>query len=98
MIQYDDTPTYVLIKEEDIPNIANALRDFLYFANDGALTDYILEFCSINNYRIEEIGDIIRKNSNFKHILQMDCEVVGIFRQLDPVTPEEIKRRSAVID
>jgi len=77
MINYEDE-YYEEFPEEKSEIILNELIDFINNKGEGSISDYILDFCETNNYRVEEIAYIIAENKTFKNILKQDCLYRGI--------------------
>ncbi len=79
MINYRDE----LVKEfteEESTQIMLDLIDYIELKKEGSISDYILDFCNLYEYRIEEIAYLIKDHSIFKNILKQDCIFHGIFR------------------
>lgn len=77
MINYKDE---LIIEQELGPDVLEKLSEFLELKEEGPISDYILEFCEVNSYRIEEVGEIISKSKLLKGIIKQDCYHHKIFR------------------
>lgn len=61
--------------EEKLPKDFNEVLDGIHsLKNEKDMTwmDAILEFCEVNNYRIEDVGFMLSENKNFIKILESD--------------------------
>jgi len=84
MINYNnsnDESNYKTISEEDYGFIKEKLIKFLSEKSEGSLTDYILEFCYTNEYCIDDVADIIKKDNYLKTIIEMDCVNKKMFKR-----------------
>ena len=59
--------------------VLEQLKEHLMLKVEGSLTDYILDFCERNSYRIEEVAEIIKNDKVLKGIIKQDCIFHGIF-------------------
>lgn len=61
--------------EEKLPKDFNEVLNGIYVLKqelDMTWMDAILEFCEVKNYRIEEVGFMLKDNKNFIKILEDD--------------------------
>jgi hypothetical protein len=79
MLNYKDE-YYEEFTDNEREEIASRLIEFINNKGEGAITEYILDFCETYNYRIEEIAYLIAENKTFKNILKQDCIHRGIFK------------------
>jgi len=85
MLNYrDETGTEVL--EEDYPKVRKELNKYLEKKDEGAIIDYIIDFCEYYNYRIEEIAIMLKADKMFSNLLKQDCLFRGIL-----ANPRKIK-------
>ena len=50
------------------------LFEFLEKRTEGALVDYILEFCEEYDYDVTAVGEAIKKDKTFRTMLEADCK------------------------
>ena len=89
MINYnaeiENTETF---DESDFPRIQEELRLYLCKKESGSLSEYILDFCEVYSYRVEEVAEVIQQDKELKSLLRQDCEHHGIFRTDKPKMEE----------
>ena len=57
----------------NIPKELITLLDKIYLMPEDNLMDKIISYCEMNDYDIQEIGDILSENEQFKTKLWIDC-------------------------
>ena len=66
--------------EEDNQTILMKLLDHIGKKQEGSLSDYILDFCDENSYKIEEVAFLIKDNKYIRGLLKEDCIFHGILK------------------
>ena len=54
--------------------------DHVESRQDGSILEYIIDFCNQYDYRLEDIGYLIKENKTFKEILKQDCLYHSFFK------------------
>lgn len=79
MVNYKDE-VYISFEESDQEEILINMLKYIDKKDEGSIVEYILDFCEANEYKIEEIADIIKDNKILKNILEQDCIHHKMFR------------------
>ena len=71
---------YFIDFKESEEIVLEKLKKHLTLKTEGSLADYILDFCSTNQYRIEEIAELVKNDKELRTLLKQDCIFHGIFK------------------
>lgn len=83
MINYKDECVIDFKDPEEV--VLKQLKAHLELKTEGSLSDYILDFCDLNNYRVEEVAALIKSDKELKTLLKQDCIFRGIFKNPNKV-------------
>jgi len=61
------------LPEQEKDEIVLKLIDHIENRTEGSILEYVLDFCEQYEYRIEDIGMLIKENKTFKEIIKQDC-------------------------
>jgi len=59
--------------EDEKEELILKLIDHVENRTEGSILEYIIDFCNQYDYRIEDIGLLVKENKTFKEILKQDC-------------------------
>jgi len=88
MLNYKDE-IYTEFNEEDFDRIQEELRNYLGKKQPGSLLSYILDFCDVYSYRIEDVAEVISTSKELKELIRMDCIFHKILRTEDNCESDE---------
>ena len=69
---------------EDNQTILLELLDHIGKKQEGSIMDYVLDFCEVNSYHIEDVAELIKNNKNIRMFFKEDCIFNGIIRPKKP--------------
>ena len=90
MINYKDESVIEFSQEQE-QEILMEMILFLERKLEGSIIDYILEYCEVNEYRVEEVADLIKSNKMIRDILEQDCVFHGILENKNKLQTENLK-------
>lgn len=77
-MQYRDEHSVPFDESDEI--ILTRLKEHLDLKTEGSLVDYILDFCDLNEYRVEEVAELVKQDKELRVLLKQDCVFHGIFK------------------